>query len=61
MSTIQRAFVAEVDLATRHLTPIRGPALDAAVSQGIVCAQTIDWKPETDWLVLAISKTPDNR
>jgi dipeptidyl aminopeptidase/acylaminoacyl peptidase len=60
-SRLKQTVVAEVNLATRRLTPIHGPALDASVAQGVVCAQAIDWKPVANLLVLAISRVPDNR
>jgi dipeptidyl aminopeptidase/acylaminoacyl peptidase len=59
-SRLKQTVIAEVDLATHRVTPIHGPALDATVAQGVVCAQAIDWKPVTNLLVLAISRAPDN-
>jgi dipeptidyl aminopeptidase/acylaminoacyl peptidase len=57
---LKQTIVAEVDLVTRLVTAIHGPALDASIAQGVACAQAIDWKPATNLLVLAISRFPDN-
>ena len=56
----KQTVAAEVDLSSRLAKPIHGPALDASVAQGVICAQAIDWKPTNNVLVLAISRAPDN-
>lgn len=52
--------IAEVDLSTRSTIVLHGPALDGSSTQGMVCAQAIDWTT-AHGLRLAISKSPDNR
>ncbi len=57
----KQTVVAEVDLASRQATVIRGPALDASTAQGVVCAQAIDWKPGVNLLRIGVSRFPDSR
>jgi len=57
----KQTVVAEVDLASRRVTVIHGPALDASIAQGVACAQAIDWKPASDLVLFAVSRLPDNR
>jgi dipeptidyl aminopeptidase/acylaminoacyl peptidase len=56
----KQTVVAEVDLSKHSVIPFRGPALDASVAQGVVCAQAISWKPESNVIKLAIKRNPDN-
>ena len=53
--------IAEVILSNHRGTVIHGPAIDASVAQGVVCAQAIDWKTNDNSLVLGLSNYPDNR
>ena len=53
--------IAEVELSNRHATVIHGPAIDASVAQGVVCAQAIDWNTSDNLLILGLSNSPDNR
>ncbi|MCU1303651.1 MAG: putative prolyl oligopeptidase family protein [Candidatus Sulfotelmatobacter sp.] len=59
-SSFKQAIVAEVDLVTRLVTPIHGPALDASVAQGVTCAQAVDWTPATNLLRFTVSRLPDS-
>lgn len=56
-----QTVIAEVDISSRQLNVIHGPAVDAATSQGVICAQGIDWKPGSRSLALALSRSPDTR
>lgn len=58
---VKQTVVAEVDLSSRRATVIHGPALDASVAQGVVCAQAIDWKPGANLLRIGVSQFPDSR
>ncbi|MGB8114528.1 MAG: hypothetical protein WCF22_12190, partial [Candidatus Sulfotelmatobacter sp.] len=53
--------IAEVELSNRHATVVHGPAIDASVAQGVVCAQAIDWNTSDNLLILGLSNSPDNR
>jgi len=53
--------IAEVELSNRHATVVHGPAIDASVAQGVVCAQAIDWNTNDNLLILGLSNSPDNR
>jgi dipeptidyl aminopeptidase/acylaminoacyl peptidase len=56
----KQTVVAEVELATRQVTVIHGPTLEAAAGQGVICAQALDWNRATNSLVLAVRKAPNN-
>lgn len=56
---IGQTVVAEVDLASRRVTPIAGPTMEASVAHGVVCGQALDWKRRENSLVLGLSKSPD--
>ena len=58
---VKQTVVAEVDLPSRHVTAIHGPALDASSAQGVMCAQAIDWNPGADLLRIGVSRSPDSR
>ena len=58
---VMQTVVAEVDLSNRVATTIHGPALDASIAQGVVCAQAIDWKRDNNLLTIAVSRLPDSR
>lgn len=58
---VKQTVLAEVDLASRHVTTIHGPALDASTAQGVVCAQAIDWKPSANLLRIGVNRSHDSR
>ena len=53
--------IAEVDLSSHQLTEIHGQAIDRSTTHGVICAQAIDWKPDAQLLMLALSQSPDTR
>jgi dipeptidyl aminopeptidase/acylaminoacyl peptidase len=54
----KQTVIAEVDLATRQVTVIHGPTVEAAMGQGVICAQALDWDQATNSLMLAVRRTP---
>lgn len=56
-----RTSIVEINLETRTVRPIDGPAIRSATTDGAICARPLEWTASPQQLVFGIRRGNDNR